>query len=174
MLILITLSQLLPILLQEVLNMVRIYLLYRSYGLFLVYLILNLSAITVSYFLPLIQVEGDNPNIIYYLNVPLGQIAFAFMFILLIAGSRYYLKRNRRFSRLFYDMSLLFYLSQITTIGFRYLFLRQEIAANPYPDTIDVFLGDYIYVMAGVVLLGLSFRLIYIGIERRNSVYIVR
>ena len=65
-------------------------------------------------------------------------------------------------------------MSQIATIGFRYLFLQQEIAANPYPDIINVRFGGYIYFMTAVVAFGLLFRLIYVGIERRNSVYIVR
>lgn len=154
--------------------MLRIYLLYRSYGIFLVYLLINLSAILVSRFLPLIIVKGDNPNDIYYLDIPFGQIAFYFMIGLLVLGSRSYLRRNRRIARIFYDLSLLFLLSQITAIGFRYFFLQQEVANNPYQDIIGVSFGGYIIVMIPIVIFGFLFRLIYVGIERRNSVYIVR
>jgi hypothetical protein len=154
--------------------MLRFYLFYRAYGIFMVYFLINSAALAISYFMPLIIVEGDNPNTIYYLSVPLGTFAFIFMVGLLIIGSRFYLKRNRRLSKIFYDLSLLFFLSQIATIGFRFLFLQQEIAANPYPDIINVRFGGYIYFMTAVVVIGLLFRLIYVGIERRNSVYIVR
>lgn len=160
--------------LREVYIMSRIYLVYRSYGIFLIYLMINLSALAVSYFFPLIIVEGNNPNIIRYLDVPFGSIAFSFMLGLLFLGSRSYLKRNRRIARIFYDMSLLFLSSQITAIGFRYIFLQQEITNNPYQDVIDVRFGGYIYFMVPIVLIGFLFRLIYVGIERRNSVYIVR
>jgi hypothetical protein len=124
--------------------------------------------------MPLIIVTGDNPNIIRYLDVPLGLIAMISIALLLLIGSRSYLKRNRRISRVFYDVSLLFLLSQISTIVFRYVSLQQEIANNPYPDNINVSFGSYIYIMAGIIIIGLLFRLIYVGVERRNSVYIVR
>lgn len=154
--------------------MTRIYLLYRSYGLFIVYLLLNLSALIVSYLLPIIIVEGENPKVIRYSNLPFGQVAFAIMIGLLFLGSRFYLKRNRRIARIFYDMSLLFLFSQIAAIGFRLFFLQQEINNNPYQDIIDVRPGLFLLVITPIVLLGFLFRLIYVGIERRNSVYIVR
>lgn len=163
-----------PIHLREDRKMTRIYLLYRSYGIFVIYLLLNCSAIIVSYLLPIIIVSGDNPREIKYSNLPFGQIAFGVMIGLLLLGSRYYLKRNRRIARIFYDMSLLFLFSQIAAIAFRLFFLQQEISNNPYQDIIDVRPGLFLFVITPIVLLGFMFRLIYIGIERRNSVYIVR
>jgi hypothetical protein len=154
--------------------MLRLYLFYRAYVIFFVYFILNSVALAVTYFMPLIIVTGDNPNIIRYLDVPLGLIAMISIAVLLLIGSRSYLKRNRRISRVFYDVSLLFLLSQISTIVFRYVSLQREINNNPYPDNINVSFGSYIYIMVGLVIIGLLFRLIYVGVERRNSVYIVR
>lgn len=154
--------------------MLRIYLLYRSYGIFLIYFILNLSALIVSYLFPIIEVYGDNPRDIRYSDLPFGQIAFAIMIGLLLLGSRSYLKRNRRIARIFYDMSLLFLTSQIAAIGFRLYFLREEIRNNPYEDLIEVNFGPFIWLISSIVLLGFLFRLVYVGIERRNSVYIVR
>ena len=160
--------------LREDLKMQRIYLLYRSYGIFLIYFILNLSALIISYLLPIIEVYGDNPRDIKYSDLPFGQIAFAIMIGLLILGSRSYLNRNRRIARTYYDMSLLFLSSQIAAIGFRLYFLREEIRNNPYEDLIDVSFGPYIWVISSIVVVGFLFRIIYVGIERRNSVYIVR
>jgi len=154
--------------------MLRLYLFYRAYVIFFIYFILNSAALAVTYFMPLVIVTGDNPNIIRYEDVPLGPIAMITIAMLLLMGSRSYLKRNRRISRVFYDVSLLFLLSQISTIVFRYVSLQQEIANNPYPDNINVSFGSYIYIMAGIIIIGLLFRLIYVGVERRNSVYIVR
>jgi hypothetical protein len=154
--------------------MLRLYLFYRAYVIFFVYFILNSAALAVTYFMPLIIVTGDNPTVIRYLDVPLGLIAMISIAVLLLIGSRSYLKRNRRISRVFYDVSLLFLLSQISTIVFRYVSLQQEIANNPYSDNINVSFGGYIYIMVGLVIIGLLFRLIYVGVERRNSVYIVR
>lgn len=154
--------------------MLRIYLLYRSYGIFLIYFILNLAALIVSYLFPIIEVYGDNPRDIRYSDLPFGQIAFALMIGLLLLGSRSYLKRNRRIARIFYDMSLLFLTSQIAAIGFRLYFLREEIRNNPYEDLIEVSFGPFIWLISSIVLLGFLFRLVYVGIERRNSVYIVR
>jgi hypothetical protein len=152
----------------------RIYLFYRSYLLFLVFVLINLTAFLSSYFFPLIHVEGDNPNTIYYNDIPLGIVIYALQAFLLLIGSLYYLRRNRKNARIIYDVSLIVYMSQVITIFVRYSLLIVEVSSNPYNDEIRISLGLYIYLMAIIIGLGIFFRLTYIGIERRNSVYIVK
>lgn len=170
----ITQSQLLLIRLVEDDMFFRIYLFYRSYLLFAIFVLVNVTAFLVSYFFPLIHIEGDNPNIIYYNDIPLGIVIYVLQAFLLIVGSVYYLRRNRKNARILYDVSILVYLSQLITIVVRYSLLLAEVANNPYNDEIYISLGLYIYLMAAIIALGIFVRLTYLGIERRNSVYIVK
>lgn len=152
----------------------RLYLFYRSYGLFLIFVMMNVSALLIGYFFPLIRVVGDNPNTVYYFDIPLGVVVFSTQLLLLLVGSFYYIRRNRKNARTIYNLALLVYLSQVITITTRYILLIREISINPYEDEIEVYLGPYIYFMAIIVAIGIVFRLLYIGIERRNSVYLVK
>jgi hypothetical protein len=152
----------------------RIYLFYRSYLLFLIFVVVNIAAFLSSYFFPLIHVDGDNPNTIYYNDIPLGIVIYALQAFLLLIGSVYYLRRSRKNARILYDVSLLVYMSQVITIFFRYSLLIAEVSTNPFNDEISISLGSYIYLMAIIIGLGIFFRLTYIGIERRNSVYIIK
>ena len=141
---------------------------------FLIFVLVNIAAFLVSYYFPLIHIEGDNPNIIYYNDIPLGIVIYALQGFLLFVGSVYYLRRNRKNARILYDVSLLVYMSQVITILVRYSLLIAEVTSNPYNDEINISLGFYIYLMAAIIGLGIFVRLTYIGIERRNSVYIVK
>ena len=135
---------------------------------------MNVSALLIGYFFPLISVVGDNPNIVYYFDIPLGIVVFSTQALLLLVGSFYYIRRNRKNAKTIYNLALLVYLSQVITIATRYILLIREITTNPYEDEIQVFLGPYIYFMAIIVGIAILFRLLYIGIERRNSVYVVK
>lgn len=172
----------------------RIILFYRSYILYFLFIVLSILSVAGS-FTPIFSLSTDNPNITlgrtevrildisYDPNIIIfgqsigttnfGIFIFVVFAIIFLIGSFFYLTRRRALAKTLYDLLLLFNLAQLIALLIRYVQLLFHVSTYP-DDRISIVLGNYVYILAGVIVVGLIVRYFYIGIERRNSVYIYR
>lgn len=171
----------------------RLMLFYRSYILYLFFLILSVLSV-IGAFTPIFTVSTDNPNIILGKTIVrildisyrpsigdfilwgttnFGYLIFVIFGILFLIGSYFYISRRRAMAKTLYDLLLLFNVSQLLALIIRYVQLQFHISNYP-EDEISIFIGNYAYILLGVILVGLVIRYFYVGVERRNSIYIYR
>ena len=171
----------------------RIMLFYRSYVLYLFFLILSALSV-VGAFTPIFTVTSDNENITLGKNIVrildisyrasfgdfvlwgttnFGYLIFFIFGILFLTGTYFYVSRRRALAKTLYDLLLLFNISQLLALVIRYIQLQFHISNYP-DDEISIFIGNYVYILIGVIVIGVVIRYFYVGVERRNSVYIYR
>lgn len=144
----------------------RLILVYKSYGLYLIFtLICSFSA--VSSLQPLYVITGENPQTVFINVVNNGKFINFLLAIIFITGSYFYLNRYKLLSRVVFDLLLLFLTAQVITI--MYYFITLQIIKE---DNITILVGAYFWLSAIALGLGYVFRYFYVGIERRNSEYV--
>jgi hypothetical protein len=121
----------------------------------------------LSSFLPLFVVRGPNPQTIYINGVTGGIGVTVLLVLIFVLGSYYYIKRFRVMSKVMFTVLVVFLAAQVITLILYYVQLLSVREAGT-----TVLLGMYFWLSIVGLIIGVIFRNLYVGIERRNAEYI--
>ncbi len=144
----------------------RLILFYKAYFLYLIFLIIGAFSFFSS-FLPLFVIEGENPQTVY-INEVTGGIGITILLVgIVLLGSNYYIRRFRVMSKVTFTALVVFLGAQVITLLLYYF----SLLSVKEPGT-SVSLGMYFWLSIAGLIIGIIFRYLYVGIERRNAEYI--